>query len=228
MQTAFALLLVVHGLIHLLGFAKAFALAELPQLAQPISPMFGALWLVAAILFVSAAISVFIWSRGWWVLAACAVIVSMVAIVPSWADAKIGAFGNAIVLVGVVFGFLTQGPSGLRAEYERDVESRLRFRSSGEPITEADLTHLPATVQRYLRVAGVVGRQRIHNFRVRMHGRIRSGSEARWMPLMAEQYNFVDEPARLFYMNSSVWTIPVQGYHRYAGSAATMRVNAAG
>ena len=37
MTTIFAIVLVVHGVIHLLGFAKAFGLAELPQLTQPIS-----------------------------------------------------------------------------------------------------------------------------------------------------------------------------------------------
>lgn len=30
-------LLAVHGLIHLMGFAKAFGYAELPQLMQPVS-----------------------------------------------------------------------------------------------------------------------------------------------------------------------------------------------
>jgi len=39
MRVAFALALVVHGLIHLLGVAKAFGFAELPQLTRPISPV---------------------------------------------------------------------------------------------------------------------------------------------------------------------------------------------
>ena len=39
------LVLIIHGLIHLLGFAKAFRFAELPQLTQPISPLVGVLWL---------------------------------------------------------------------------------------------------------------------------------------------------------------------------------------
>ena len=38
MVTAFALLLVAHGLIHLVGVAKAFGLAKLPPLTQPIRP----------------------------------------------------------------------------------------------------------------------------------------------------------------------------------------------
>jgi len=47
------------------------------------------------------------------------------------------------------------------------------------------------------------------------------------MPLAAEQYNLVGERARLFYLNASMLTIPVQGYHRYVGPSATMNVKAA-
>ena len=52
----FLILLAVHGLIHLLGFAKAFGLAELPQLVQPISRPWGALWLAAAALTLATAV----------------------------------------------------------------------------------------------------------------------------------------------------------------------------
>jgi hypothetical protein len=68
---------------------------------------------------------------------------------------------------------------------------------------------------------------RVRNFWVRMHGRIRNGRDARWMPLAAEQYNFIEEPARLFYLNASMFMVPVQGYHRYVGPSATMTVKAA-
>jgi hypothetical protein len=47
MLTGFAALLAIHGLIHLLGFAKAFELAPLPQLREPIQPLMGVLWLAA-------------------------------------------------------------------------------------------------------------------------------------------------------------------------------------
>lgn len=227
MVTAFAILLGVHGLIHLLGAAKGLGWAELPQLTLPISPAFGGLWLVSALLFFATVVSLFLWPRGWWVVGACAVGVSMVVIVPSWTDAKFGAMANGIVLLGLAFGFLSQGPFSLRAEYERDVERHVTAPESPAPATEADLAHLPPPVQRYLRVAGVLGQPRVRTFRVRMHGRIRNGPAGRWMPFRAEQYNAVDPPARLFYMNASMVAVPVQGYHRYVGSSASMRVKAA-
>lgn len=227
MVIAFATLLVVHGLIHLLGVAKALGGAELPQLTQPISPGLGALWCVSTLLFLAAAVSLFIWPRGWWVIGAIAVVISMIVIVPSWTDAKVGALANAIVLVGIVFGFLSQGPFSLRAEYDRDLETHASAPAPPMPVTDADLADLPSPVQRYLRAAGVVGQPRVRNFRVRLHGRIRNGAEGRWMPFASNQYNVVNPPTRLFYLNASMFAIPVQGYHRYVGSSASMRVKAA-
>jgi len=217
----------VHGLIHVLGFAKAFGLAELPQLSQPISPLLGVVWLLAAFLFLGAAAALFVWPRWWWAIGACAIVVSMFVIVPFWTDAKFGAVANLVVLIGVGFGFLARGPVSLRAAYDRDVDRALERLAAAEPITDADLAPLPLQVQRYLRGAGVVGQPRVHNFHARMHGRIRSGRDARWIVLAAEQYNFIDEPARFFYLTGSMFAVPVQGYHRYVGPSATMKVHAA-
>ena len=44
-----------HGLIHLMGFAKGFGYADLPQLTQPISRACGLAWLAAALLVTTSA-----------------------------------------------------------------------------------------------------------------------------------------------------------------------------
>jgi hypothetical protein len=227
MTIFFAVVLAVHGLIHLLGVAKAFGWAELPQLTHPVSPGLGAVWLIAAMLFVAAAVALLAWPRGWWAVGAFAIVISMIAILPSRADAKAGALVNVVALIGIFFGFLAQGPYSLRAAFEHDVDRGLGRMTRAETVTEADMARLPAPVQRYLRVAGVLGQPRVRNFHVRMHGRIRSGRDARWMPLTAEQYNFLDDPSRFFYLNASMFAIPVQGYHRFVGPSATMKVKAA-
>jgi hypothetical protein len=226
MITVFASLLVVHGLIHVLGAAKAFSWVDLPQLTQPISPAYGTLWLLSALLFLATAALLFVWPRWWWIVGAIAVGLSIVVIVPSWADGKFGVLMNGVALVGVAFGFLSQGPISLRAEYDRDSRDLLS-EVAAQPITDKDLAHLPGPVQRYLRAAGVVGQPPVHTYRVTMHGRIRDGRDGRWMPFAAEQHNSVDPPARLFYLNASMVGIPVQGYHRYIATAASMRVKAA-
>jgi hypothetical protein len=117
--------------------------------------------------------------------------------------------------------------TSLRAEYERDVRGRLPGGAPAPPVTEAELAHLPPPVQRYLRVAGVIGQPRVCNVHARMRGRIRSGRDTRWMPLIAQQYNFIDDRARFFYFTASMLAIPIQGYHRYCNGAASMQVKAA-
>ena len=90
MKILFAGFLVVHGLIHLMGTAKAFGVAEMPQLTQQIARPLGILWLLAAALFLLAAILLFTWPQRWWVVGAGAVVVSQVVILTSWSDARYG------------------------------------------------------------------------------------------------------------------------------------------
>jgi hypothetical protein len=148
-------------------------------------------------------------------------------VLTSWPDAKYGSIANVIVLGAVVFGFLSQGPSSFRAEYEHEVEQASGHAAMAPILTEADITPLPAAVQRYIRLAGAVGQPRVLNFRARFHGRIRSGPDARWMTFTGEQHNFYDQPSRLFLMDASMFGVPIQAFHRFVGPSATMRVKVA-
>ncbi len=114
MKVLFAAFLALHGLIHLMGTAKAFGIAEIPQLTQRIDRPMGVLWLLAATLLVLTAICLFTWPRWWWVVGAGAIVVSQVAIVTSWSDARYGTIANIIALVGVGLGLLWQSHSGFR------------------------------------------------------------------------------------------------------------------
>mgnify|MGYP000145872052 CR=1 FL=1 len=223
----FAILLVLHGLIHLMGTAKAFGIAEIPQLTQPIVGPLGMLWLLAASLLLVTAITLFTWPQWWWLVGAVALVASQIAIVSSWSDARYGTIANVIVLVGVTFGFLSQGPSSVRAAYDRDIAQGMGRAVAMPLLTEADLAQFPALVQRYIRLSGAVGQPRIQNFRARFHGQIRSGPDARWMSFTGEQHNFYDQPSRLFLMDGSMFGVPFQAFHRFVGPSATMRVRVA-
>lgn len=100
------LFVIGHGLIHLMGPAKAFGWAELPQLKQPISKTMAIVWTLAAAAMLATAGSILIWPQGWWVVGALAVVFSQAAIVSAWSDAKYGTIANAALLVGVVWGYL--------------------------------------------------------------------------------------------------------------------------
>ena len=112
----------------------------------------------------------------------------------------------------------------MRRSFCVDVDTALHHPEPASPLAEADLARLPAAIRRYLRSTGVVGHPRVLNMNVRMHGHIRSGLDASWMPFVAEQYSFFGERARYFYMKASRWLVPIHVYHRYTGTAATMQV----
>jgi hypothetical protein len=98
MRWLVAALFVVHGLIHLMGFVKAFGFAAMPQLTQPISKGLGVAWLAAGVTFVVAALLPW---RLLWPVGAVALVLSQGVIVSSWSDAKFGTVANVIALGGV-------------------------------------------------------------------------------------------------------------------------------
>jgi hypothetical protein len=227
MRLALTVVLVLHGLIHLMGFAKAFGYAQLEALKLPISKPMGVVWLVAALLVLAAA--ALIWSRWFWLVGALALVASQWVIVSSWSDAKFGTVANVIFLVAVVYGFASTGPTSFRAQYDRDVGDLLAGVPENPPlVTEADLAGLPDPVARYLRFTGSVGQPRVVNFRATWKGRIRGGPDEPWMSMNVDQVSTtVAQPARLFLIDATMKGLPADVFHRFVGDAATFRVKVA-
>ncbi len=216
--------LTVHGVIHLMGFAKAFGYAALPQLTQLISRGVGGLWLLAATLVIAVAAALAAGWRQTWIVGALALAASQAVITLSWRDAWAGTLANVLLLLVVATGWFTAGPRSFQAQFDRDVASAVARLGEARLITDADLAPLPAPVARYLRLTGVVGQPRVQNYRLRFSGRIRGAPDSRWMPFVAEQRSFTDQPTRLFLMHARMFGLPVEVLHRSIDGHATMQV----
>lgn len=104
-------IMIIHGLIHLLGFVKAFDIAPVEQLTVSISKPVGIVWLLTTFLFLTTA-SLFALKNDYWMLAGTAsVIISQVLIISSWGDAKFGTIANLILIVSIIRTFLGQLPT---------------------------------------------------------------------------------------------------------------------
>lgn len=216
-------ILAVHGLIHFMGFAKAFGLAELPQLTTALSRQVGVLWLIAGLAHLTTA-GLFVASpRIWWAAAFAAVVLSQIAIVTAWGDAKFGTMANIVIVLAAVYGFASKGPLSFSADYEEAVSSRADGNAQ-QIVIAADLNGLPDPVRCFMQKSGVVGQPRVHHFSARWKGRIRGGPEEPWMKFTAEQVNFVDEPSRFFLMDATRGGMPVDVLHAFANGEASMRV----
>lgn len=97
-----------------------------------------------------------------------------------------------------------------------------------EILTESDIQSLPAIVQKYIRYSGSIGKGKVLNFRVEFTGGIRSASSEDFMPLTSVQYNFTDQPTRLFYIVAKKKGIPAKGIHIYKDRTAFMLIKILG
>lgn len=230
MKHGFALLLAAHGAIHLLGFVKGFGLAPVAGLREPISRPAGALWLLAALLFLATAALLYGAPGRWWLAAAPAVVLSQALIAGAWADARFGTVANALVLLPLAVALLQRAPWSLRAEFDRAVQARppAAAAAPSDAVTGADLSRLPRAVRRYVERTGALGRPHVRGFEARFTGRLRSGPGAPWMEIEAEQRTTFDPPARLFFVTAARAGVPFQVFHRLTAEGATMRVRVAG
>ena len=108
----YAVVVFVHGLIHVMGVVEGFGLADVEQLIEPVSSAEALLWLVAGAAVIAAAVMTVLRSRGWWLVTAVAALVSQVAILTSWTDARAGTAVNVLMLVAAAYGFATRADDG--------------------------------------------------------------------------------------------------------------------
>lgn len=109
-QWVVGLLLLFHGLIHLLGPVEIWGIADLGELTgqpvidlgQSVTNVLAGTWLLALFVLVGACIGVLV-RRTWWkVWAVVGVVISQVVIVIWWDDAAEGTIPNLLVIAAVV------------------------------------------------------------------------------------------------------------------------------
>ena len=112
-------------------------------------------------------------------------------------------------------------------KYQTEVQKRLKPISDPPILMLEDIQPLPEPVQKYLIYVGAVGKPRVQNVRAVWSGSMKRTLKSGWMKINPQQYNFFEEPARIFYIKSKVMGIPFDGLHLYAGAEATMQIKVA-
>lgn len=218
----FAFIILLHGLIHFMGFAKAFNYGNITQLSKDISKPLGMVWLATAFLFIVGCILFLLKKDGWVIIGGIALVISQILIFSVWKDAKLGTIANAVILAVVIAGW---GSIRFENSWKRDVQESL-IRTNileAQLLTTADLAPLPEPVQRYLKYAGVLNKPKVKNMRLIFEGEMREKGKD-YFPFISEQYNFFDEPTRLFFMKAKMKGMIVPGYHKYAYATASMDI----
>lgn len=115
---------------------------------------------------------------------------------------------------------------GLRGRLQRAVDALDLPQGPGDPtpVGDADLDALPATAQRWLRAAGVVGRPRTWSYRVRFRARFRLRPGQAWLAAESWQYTSALAPARVYAMRIDMagGALPLFGLDTYAAGRGRM------
>jgi hypothetical protein len=75
-------------------------------------------------------------------------------------------------------------------------------------VTEANLSGLPAPVQRYMRFSGVIGKPWIENVRLKYTGTFRMSPDKPWMSLAATQFYTTNPPGFLWKARFKILGVP--------------------
>ncbi len=236
MRVATAILLLLHGLIHLMGFLKPWKLAAVPQLSgRAIVPLsegafrvVGVLWLIAAAALVWAALLRVMDRESWWMFAAPAIVLSQALIVLQWRDAWAGTGANLLLALAVAVGAATHAFHEADLQYARELLSKAPAR---EPaiLRAEEIAHLPLPVQRWLQASGAVGRPRARTVRLIQRGGLRTARDQPYMAAVAKQYFSVDEPGFVWTVDVTMMrVIPVVGRDTYLEGLGRMFIKAGG
>lgn len=203
MKIAFLIIVLLHGLIHMLGFVKGFELKEVKELTLPISKTLGVVWLTATILFLTYGFLYLLNSKYAWLIGLVAVVVSQVIIFLFWKDAKFGTIPNIIIMAVSIVSF---GYHNFQKIIQQETAQLLNKNVSVENriLNESDLVNLPVPVKKWLKNCGAIGKPFISLGKVTQTAEMQMKPEqANWMSATAIQYTTIDNPA-------FIWSVDVK------------------
>ncbi|MDG1730358.1 MAG: hypothetical protein P8K68_08630 [Algibacter sp.] len=194
MKLAFGVIILIHGIIHLLGFIKAFYSTEAPLQVLGISNPLGALWLITFIMFVASSASLFLNNKKWFYIAIVAVCISQILIITAWKEAKFGSIANVLILL---FSLSAYGSFRFTQMVQKEGTTLLKSTtiSTAKTITKKEIQQLPEIVQKWISNSGVTSKGNITSARLTQKGQLKTKPRGKWMPFSAQQYFNIQKPA---------------------------------
>lgn len=200
MRVVFLIVITIHGLIHLLGFVKAFGISDIKELTSPISKPLGLLWLLCTVLFIIYGIAYFVGNKNAWLFGLVAVILSQLLIVWFWKDAKLGSIPNLIILLSVLISIASTNFNKMVALETTQILSTVSNNPS-KIITLQDISTLPVPVQKWIKSTGIIGKPEIKLAWVKQKALMKLKPDQKdFYAAEALQYSTIENPA-------FIWTV---------------------
>ena len=233
MKYILILILIVHALIHALGFLKEWKVIRVEKL-QEVSISFlpgrtvGTIWFFAFAVLLISAVAYYFGKSWWWLPAAFGAVVSQVLIIFYWKDAKWGTIVNIIILAVVIVSYArARFDTAVKLEVE-EMYTMSAPNTKPDIISESMLKDLPSPVQRWLSSSGIVGKPRVRAIRLKQKGLMRSApGRDKWFSIQAEQYFDVDPPGFIWKANMKMMPlVAIDARDKYVNGKGEMKVTA--
>lgn len=203
MRFAYIAIVILHGLIHLLGFVKGYGFKEVKELSLPISRIMGLFWLLASIMYLLYGYLLIVGNKYTWLIGFIAVLLSQILVIIFWKDAKYATILNIIILI---VSTMSLGHYNFQKQIQEETNGILNsFKEpKGKVVSEKDIDDLPEPVQKWIRHTGIMGKSFINLGKVTQQAemKMKPGQE-KWMRANALQYTSIDDPA-------FIWTVDLK------------------
>lgn len=179
-----------------MGFAKAFNYGEIKGITCAVSRPAGILWLICAVLFITAAALLFADRGCWWIAAAIAVFISQPLIISCFRDAGFGSIPNLMILAAAVAAY---GSWSFDIDTRRGLEIILNSAGTDKLIiTGEQAAKLPPAIKKCLERCNITGKEISSVVYLTQRGELRTAPDGKWMPVSARQWLISNKPGFLW------------------------------
>ncbi|MBS1493319.1 MAG: hypothetical protein JST55_07410 [Bacteroidetes bacterium] len=232
----FAVIVLIHGLIHLMGFVNQWNIKKISQftgvtlfpVSESLSKILGIVWLITALLFVIAATG-FSFGKDWWsVIGIVAIIISQLLIIIYWKDAKAGTIANSIIFITAIAAF---GIYSFDKKINENVELMFSKLTNVDKriVTKEMVSVLPPIVQKFMERSGIIGRPFVNSVRLKQKAIMRAKPDGNWMDVEAVQYFRVNEPAFVYKIKvNAAPSLIMTGMDKYESGNGNMLIKMMG
>lgn len=128
-----------------------------------------------------------------------------------------------LILMIVVYFGIPYSP--LKADFNKKVSTQMSdTRASTEFFTAAEIGNLPVPVKKYFETCGYIGTPKmVYMKAVYKNVDFLLSADKPYSKINYTQYNFVKEPTRLAFIDTSMFGIPFQGFDSYIGGKGGMK-----
>lgn len=137
------------------------------------------------------------------------------------------AIGVVLVIVGILMIWFNIPYSPANKQFQNDITDLMsgnQLLVDNEQFTEKEFAHLPTAIKKYIEGCGYIGTPKMSYLKMEYHNvDFMQGRNGPALTIDYTQYNFVNEPCRMAFIDSALFGIPFEGYDYYQSGTGGMK-----